>query len=268
MAGCTRARALQERRAAQNGKLARAGEGTVPSPAAPAIEVHDLVKTFGPVRALDGLDLVVPPGELYGLVGPNASGKTTLIRLLNALERPTAGTARVLGARPGERAREVGYLPQEEALYPDLSVRENLHFFAGLYGQREAGREKEVLELVRLWGDRNRAVGDLSGGTRRRASLAVALVHRPRLLFLDEPTVGVDPLLRREFWEHFRSLAREGSALLITTHHLEEARRCDRVGLLWRGRLLHEGTPSALLREAGVETLEDAFLQFLGGRDV
>lgn len=232
----------------------------------PAIEVRGLVKTFGPVRALDGLDLVVPAGELYGLVGPNASGKTTLVRVLNALERPTAGAARVLGGRPGESAREVGYMPQEEALYPDLSVHENLRFFAGLYGLPLAGRERDLLSLVRLWDERHRVVGELSGGTRRRASLAVALVHGPRVLFLDEPTVGVDPLLRREFWDHFRALASEGASLLITTHHLEEARRCDRVGLLWRGRLLREGPPAALLREAGADTLEDAFLHFLGGR--
>lgn len=235
----------------------------MPSAPAPAIEVRGLVKTFGAVRALDGLDLAIPHGELYGLVGPNASGKTTLIRLLNALDRPTSGLVRVLGAAPGARSREVGYMPQDEALYPDLSVRENLRFFAGLYGTRLDGREREVLSLVRLWEERHRVVGELSGGTRRRVSLAVALVPRPRVIFLDEPTVGVDPLLRKEFWDHFRSLAAEGSALLITTHHLDEARRCDRVGLLWRGRLLREGPPARLLSEAGTETLEDAFIRFV-----
>lgn len=228
-----------------------------------AVETRRLVKRYGKVRALDGLDLTVRTGELYGLVGPNASGKTTLIKILNALEPPTSGGARTLGAAPGRRARVIGYMPQEQAIYEDLSIHENLDFFAGVFGVPLAGREKELLRLVRLHGSRNRVVGTLSGGMRRRVSLAIALLHRPKLLFLDEPTVGVDPLLRNEFWAHFRELARGGSTLLITTHHLEEARRCDRVGLLHAGKLLTEGEPAALLREAGEDTLEGAFLHFL-----
>jgi len=228
------------------------------------IRALGLVKRFADVRALDGLDLSVARGELYGLVGPNGSGKTTLIRILTGLDEPTRGRARVLGAPPGARAARVGYMPQEEALYPDLSVMENLAFFAGLYGAPMRGRARAVLGLVRLWKERHRLVGELSGGTRRRVSLAVALVHEPQALFLDEPTVGVDPLLRNEFWRSFRERAQAGASLLISTHHLEEARRCDRVGLLWRGRLLREGAPSDLLREAGAESLEDAFLHFVG----
>jgi ABC-2 type transport system ATP-binding protein len=229
----------------------------------PSIEARGLVKRFGAVRALDGLDLAVEPGELYGLVGPNGSGKTTLIRILTALEPPTRGRARVLGRRPGARAAEVGFMPQEDALYPDLSVRENLVFFAGLYGARFDARARRMLRLVRLWDERDRLVGELSGGMRRRASLAAALVHDPRVLFLDEPTVGVDPLLRRELWASFRERADAGASLLITTHHLEEARRCDRVGLLWEGRMLREGPPAQLMEEAGASMLEDAFLHFV-----
>jgi ABC-2 type transport system ATP-binding protein len=227
------------------------------------IVARGLVRQFPGVRALDGLDLDVAQGELFGLVGPNGSGKTTLIRILVGLDSPTGGRATVLDARPGERARDVGYMPQEEALYADLSVMENLAFFAGLYGVDARERARAVLGLVRLWEDRDRLVGDLSGGMRRRVSLAVALLHDPLVLFLDEPTVGVDPLLRGEFWRAFRERAASGGSLLITTHHIEEARRCDRVGLLWRGRMLRVGTPLDLLREAEAESLEDAFARFV-----
>lgn len=229
----------------------------------PSIEAKALAKRFGRVRALDGLDLAVAPGELYGLVGPNGSGKTTLIRVLMALEAPTSGRVRVLGRRPGAHAREIGYMPQEDALYPDLSVRENLAFFAGLYGADLDAEARRMLRLVRLWDERDRLVGELSGGMRRRASLAAALVHDPRVLFLDEPTVGVDPLLRNELWASFRERADAGASLLITTHHLEEARRCDRVGLLWRGRMLREGPPAKLMAQAGAQLLEEAFLRFV-----
>ncbi|HVL49153.1 MAG TPA: ABC transporter ATP-binding protein [Candidatus Thermoplasmatota archaeon] len=228
-----------------------------------AIAARAVVKRFGDVKALDGLDIAIPEGELYGLIGPNGSGKTTLIRILTGLDRATAGDATVLGERPGARAAEVGYMPQEEALYTDLSVLENLEFFGGLYDAPVAERAPVLLRLVRLWDDRDRPVSTLSGGMRRRVSLAVSLLHEPRALFLDEPTVGVDPLLRTELWGRFNALAREGAALLITTHHLEEAKRCDRVGLLWRGRIIREGAPAALLRETETDSLEGAFLVIL-----
>lgn len=231
------------------------------------VEVRRLVKEFPGVRALDGLDLHIRRGELYGLVGPNASGKTTLIRILVGLDAATSGRARVLGARPGSLARDVGYMPQDEALYPDLSIMENIAFFAGLYGVAARGREREVLDLVKLWPERDRLVADLSGGTRRRVSLAASLVHDPRALFLDEPTVGVDPLLRNAFWDSFRERAAEGASLLITTHHLDEARRCDRVGFLWRGRLIREASPAKLMEDAGTTTLEEAFVHFVGARE-
>lgn len=214
------------------------------------------------MRALDGLDLDVRPGELYGLVGPNGSGKTTLIRILMGLDRPTRGRAHVRGRRPGARPHELGYMPQDEALYPDLSLRENVAFFAGLYGAPRVA-VRNALRLVDLWNERERLVGELSGGMRRRASLAAAIVHEPTVLFLDEPTVGIDPLMRNEFWRAFRERAESGALLLITTHHMEEARRCDRVGLLWRGRMLREGAPDELLREAAAESLDDAFARFI-----
>lgn len=227
------------------------------------IHVRGLVKEFPGVRALDGLDLDVPPGMLYGLVGPNGSGKTTLIRILTGLSRPTAGAARVMGAAPGRRAREIGYMPQEEALYDDLSVMENLAFFAGLYGVDARTRAHDALRFVGLWDARDRVVAHLSGGMRRRASLATALLHEPAVLLLDEPTVGVDPLLRRGFWRFFEERASRGVSLLITTHHMEEARRCHRLGLLWRGRRLWEGAPDELLAQTGARSLDDAFAQLV-----
>lgn len=227
------------------------------------IRVRGLVKEYPGVRALDGLDLDVPPGLLYGLVGPNGSGKTTLIRILTGLARPTSGTASVLDAAPGRRAREVGYMPQEEALYEDLSVLENLAFFNGLYGVRARAKAESALRFVGLWDARDRVVGELSGGMRRRASLAAAIAHEPSILLLDEPTVGVDPLLRRGFWQFFEERASGGASLLITTHHMEEARRCHRVGLLWRGRRLWEGAPDELLAQTGAASLDDAFARLV-----
>lgn len=231
------------------------------------IRVRGLVKQYPGVRALDGLDLDVPPGMLYGLVGPNGSGKTTLVRILTGLARPTRGSARVLDAAPGARAREVGYMPQEEALYDDLSVVENLTFFNGLYGVRARENIEAALRFVGLWDARNRVVADLSGGMRRRASLAAAIAHEPSILLLDEPTVGVDPLLRRGFWRFFEERASAGASLLITTHHMEEARRCHRVGLLWRGGRLWEGAPDDLLAQTSATSLDDAFAQLVEAQE-
>ncbi|HLE96234.1 MAG TPA: ABC transporter ATP-binding protein [Candidatus Thermoplasmatota archaeon] len=232
----------------------------------PVLEVHGLVKRFGKgktaVTALDGLDLAVPPGELFGLIGPNGSGKTTLIRILTGLDRPTEGVARLRGGDPLAMRQHVGYMPQEEALYVDLSVEENVEFFAGLYERPDPERVRAALESVHLFEDRARVVGDLSGGMRRRASLASTLAHRPDVLFLDEPTVGVDPVLRLELWEAFRAMARAGASIIITTHHMEEARRCDRIGFIHKGRMLTTGRTEDLLREAGADNLEDAFLHF------
>lgn len=223
------------------------------------IEARALVRDFPKVRALDHLDVSIPPGELYGLVGPNGSGKTTLIRILMGLDRATEGSALVLGEAPGSFPHVMGYMPQDEALYPDLSVADNLRFFAGLYGVSSSANMRSTLELVRLWDERRRLVSELSGGMRRRVSLAVALVHAPTILLLDEPTVGVDPLMRNEFWDSFRERARAGATILITTHHMEEALRCDRLGLLWRGSIFREGTPKEILEEANTASLDEAF---------
>lgn len=237
----------------------------------PAVEVESLVKVFGALRALDGLSLRVAAGETFGLIGPNGSGKTTLLRLVAGLYRPTAGRIRVLGRDDPAAARpHLGYMTQAEALYKDLTVRENVEFFASLYGLRGKELRRRVDEVLRLVDLADRAgspVHTLSGGMKQRASLACALVHRPRLLLLDEPTVGVDPELRVSFWDYFGRLNAEGATILVSTHHLDEARRCHRLALLREGRLLAEGAPAELMRRAGRDTLEETFLHFAGVND-
>jgi ABC-2 type transport system ATP-binding protein len=225
------------------------------------VHVEDVVKAFGPIRALDGVSLAVQPGEIYGLLGPNGSGKTTLIRMLVGLVEADAGRIEVLGHAMPDLAvlAEVGYMTQAPALYEELSVEENLRFFADVHGTVSV--MDAVLKLVELDGRRGSVVGTLSGGMRQRCSLACALVHRPRLLLLDEPTVGVDPQLRAQFWTHFRRLAQAGTAIIVSSHVMDEAERCDRLGLIRFGRMVAEGTSEELRRRAGVERLEDAFLR-------
>ena len=231
------------------------------------ISLQGLRKRFGEIEALKGISLAIPAGITYGLIGPNGSGKTTLMRILVGISRPSAGTARVLGRVMPDRgaAQAIGYMTQLEALYQDLTVEENLDFFArvyGLSGQARRQRIQEVLELVELAPRRASLVAELSGGLRRRASLACALVHQPKLLILDEPTVGVDPELRIQFWNYFERLTQAGASIIVSTHHLDEAGRCGRLGLLREGELLIEGTPDELREQAHASTLEDTFLHF------
>jgi ABC-2 type transport system ATP-binding protein len=237
-----------------------------PSAVGPAIEARGLRKSFGEIHAVDGIDLALAPGAIYGLLGPNGSGKTTLIRLLVGLARPSAGDARVLGVAMPSRPNleRIGYMTQSEGLYPELSVWENISFFATLYGRRSRAQLLDVLRLVEL-GDRlGSPVLELSGGMRRRLSLACALVHDPAVLFLDEPTVGVDPALRVQFWEHFRTLARSGRTLLVASHVMDEADRCDELLFIRDGRVLARGSGAELRRQAGTDDLEEAFLRFAG----
>jgi ABC-2 type transport system ATP-binding protein len=232
-------------------------------------EAQALCKHFGPIRAVDGLDLAVQAGEIYGLLGPNGSGKTTLIRLLIGLLKPTSGRAAILGQAMPDKAilSQVGYMTQVSALYDDLSVKDNVAFFAEMCGLPPAdsrARIAEVLELVNLQDRAGSLVRTLSGGMKQRTSLACALVHRPRLLFLDEPTVGVDPQLRVTFWTYFRRLADGGATLIVSSHVMDEAERCDRLGFIRSGKLLAEGSAAALRAQVGAATLEEAFLHFSG----
>jgi ABC-2 type transport system ATP-binding protein len=240
--------------------------GSAPVVEAPII-LDAVTKVFGSVRALDGVTLRVSQGETFGLIGPNGSGKTTLIRLLLGLGRPTSGTVRVLGAEmPNRRvARQIGYMTQASALYGELSIRENLAFFGSLYGlggRALQARIAETLALVELTDRTDALVGTLSGGMRQRVSMAAALVHRPRLLFLDEPTVGIDPELRLAFWEYFARLNVDGVTIVVSTHHLDEAARCHRLALLRFGKLLAMDSPDGLRRESGQHDFDKAFLYF------
>jgi ABC-2 type transport system ATP-binding protein len=226
-----------------------------------AVDVEGVVKWFGQQPALDGVTLRVRRGEVYGLLGPNGAGKTTLIRSLVGLVAPEAGTVSVLGQRMpqlGVLAR-VGYMTQQAALYPDLSAEENVHFFGAIYGRVDGVRD--ALELVDLWDRRKSVVSTLSGGMRTRCSLACALVHKPDLLLLDEPTVGVDPQLRVQLWDRFRKMAAGGTSIVVSSHVMDEAERCDRLGLIRFGKLLAEGTVAEIKAKAGVDRLEDAFLK-------
>ncbi len=231
------------------------------------IVVDHVGKSFGNVNALDDVSLTVASGETFGLVGPNGSGKTTLIRLLLGLGRPTRGEIRVLGHVMPDRAvaGQIGYMTQANALYAELSVRENLAFFGGLYGlhgRRLAARTATTLALVDLADRANSPASTLSGGMRQRLSLACALIHEPRLLFLDEPTVGIDPELRHTFWDYFANLNAAGVTIIVSTHYLDEAARCHRLGLLRFGRLLAADTPDSLRAISGESDFERAFLYF------
>jgi len=232
-----------------------------------AVVVDEVVKSFGSLRALDGVSLRVRRGEVYGLLGPNGAGKTTLIRSLIGMIVPDSGSVTVLGKRMPDVPilSRIGYMTQAAALYPDLSVEENVGFFAAINGA-EANVE-EAMRLVELYDRRSSVVATLSGGMRTRASLACAVVHHPHLLLLDEPTVGVDPLLRMQLWDQFKEMAARGTSIVVSSHVMDEAERCERLGLIRFGRLLAEGSVPELKAKAGVERLEDAFLKLAEVKD-
>jgi ABC-2 type transport system ATP-binding protein len=232
-----------------------------------SIETHELTRRFASRTAVDALSLAIAPGEVFGLLGPNGSGKTTTIRMLCGLLEPSAGWARVAGidvaVAPEQVKRRIGYMSQRFGLYEDLTAAENLHFYAGIYGLRgeaRTARFNAVVDFIGIRGRLGQLVAELSGGWKQRLALACALLHEPPVLFLDEPTAGVDPAARRNFWRAIRELAHRGTTVVLTTHYMDEAERCDRLAMLSSGRLIAMGAPHEVAAQVGGHTLEDAFI--------
>ncbi len=230
------------------------------------ISVEGLVRGYGRIQVLQGLGMTVDEGSIYGLLGPSGCGKTTLLKVILGFLEPESGNVEVKGEIPGS---DVGYSPQEIALYPDLSIAETMRFHGRLHGMKSnqiLSRQSWLIDFLDL-PEPNRPVGKLSGGQKRRVSLAVALLHEPSLLLLDEPTVGVDPELRARIWDHLQEIAANGTTIVITTHYIDEAGKANRVGLMRDGILLAEDTPQSVMDSQSSASLEEAFLA-LCRRDV
>jgi ABC-2 type transport system ATP-binding protein len=232
-----------------------------------AVDIRELTRRFGALTAVSRLTLAVQRGEVFGLLGPNGSGKTTTIRMLCGLLEPSAGDATVAGvdvrAAPERVKTQIGYMSQRFGLYEDLTVRENLEFYGGIYGLSGAAqrdRTDQVVAFLGIGGRLRQLAGELSGGWKQRLALGCALLHHPPVLFLDEPTAGVDPAARRNFWRAIHDLARDGTTVLVTTHYMDEAERCDRLGMMSLGHLIALGTPAQVAQQVGGKTLEDAFI--------
>ena len=233
-----------------------------------AIDARALSKAFGPLVAVDGLTLQVKRGEVFGLLGPNGSGKTTTIRMFCGLLEPSSGSATVAGfdvGTQGEQVRKkIGYMSQKYGLYDDLTVLENINFYGAIYGLYGSARSARVATLVNELGLEERVnqyAGTLSGGWKQRLALACATAHEPPVVFLDEPTAGVDPASRKKFWEIIHILAGRGTTIVVTTHYMDEAARCDRLAFMARGHLIALGTQDEITRQFGATTVEDVFIQ-------
>jgi ABC-2 type transport system ATP-binding protein len=235
-----------------------------------AIETRDLTRRFGDLVAVDRLDLRIERGEIFGLVGPDGAGKTTTLRMLCGLLAPTSGNAIVAGhdvaGETGEVKDRIGYMAQRFGLYIDLTVDENMAFYADLFGVSRRERDAmtpELLQMTRMAPFRQRLAGRLSGGMKQKLALMCTLLHRPEILILDEPTNGVDPVSRRDFWAILYRLLKDGVTIVMATAYLDEAERANRVGLMHRGRLVRCDVPDTLKREMGKSTLEDAFIDLI-----
>jgi ABC-2 type transport system ATP-binding protein len=235
-----------------------------------SIEVSELTKKFGDFTAVDHISFNVKRGEIFGFLGPNGAGKSTTIRMLCGIIRPTSGRGRVGGfdisSQPEEVKKIIGYMSQRFTLYSDLTVRENLDFFGGIHHltpERESERQAWVIKMAGLEGRENSLTGELSGGWRQRLSLGCAILHEPDILFLDEPTASVDPISRRDFWDLIYELSAAGTTVLVTSHYMDEVERCQRIAIIYSGKIIGLGAPKELKREyTGREdsTLEDVFL--------
>jgi ABC-2 type transport system ATP-binding protein len=232
-----------------------------------SVEVRDVVKQFGSFVAVDHVSLQVEAGEIFGFLGPNGAGKSTTIRILCGLLTPTSGSASVAGfdvaTQPETVRKHIGYMSQKFSLYDDLTVEENIDFFSGIYGvpaEQRAKRKEYVLEMAGLGERRETMTRLLAGGWKQRLALGCAILHQPPVLFLDEPTSGVDPIARRNFWDLIYQLSAEGKTVFVSTHYMDEAEYCHRLALMYRGRVIALGTPDELKRESNVNSMEDVFV--------
>lgn len=232
-----------------------------------AVEVAELVRRFGDFVAVDRITFHVEKGEIFGFLGPNGAGKSTTIRILCGLLAPTSGRATVagydVGSQPEEVKKHIGYMSQKFSLYDDLTVEENLEFFGGIYGVPRGSRAERIgraLETAALGERRREMTRNLAGGWKQRLALGCALLHEPPIVFLDEPTSGVDPLARREFWSRIHRLSEAGRTIFVSTHYMDEAEQCDRLALMHQGRLIALDAPAALKRELGKRSMEEVFV--------
>jgi len=240
-----------------------------------AIAVEHVTFKYGSLKVIDDISLEIPTGVSFGLLGSNGAGKTTLIRIMVGLLKPLSGSILCLGEAPSPAiARNIGYMPQLPSLYTELTVSQNIDFFAHIYGLKDRKqrlqRVDEVIKLVDLWPKRAVSVAQLSGGMKQRVSLACAIVHKPPLLFLDEPTVGLDPELRVYFWDYFAGLTKSGTTLVISSHTMDDAAHCQKLIFMREGQIIALGTPAELRAAVGKPeaNLEDAFLYFIRSREV
>ncbi|MGO4110194.1 ABC transporter ATP-binding protein [Paenibacillus sp. YAF4_2] len=230
-----------------------------------AIIAHNIVRRFGDRTVLDDISLTVARGELFGLLGPSGSGKTTLIKLITGIDRADSGNIQLFGEPMPQlkMLQTFGYMAQSDALYQELTGKENMAFYGSLYGLKGkvlAARIQSAASLVNLTDHLDKQTSAYSGGMKRRLSLAIALLHEPQLLVLDEPTVGIDPVLRKTIWNELRNLTKKGVTIIVTTHVMDEAEKCDRLGLIQDGKLIAVDTPLAIMEQAGVHTIEEAFI--------
>ncbi|WP_028308085.1 ABC transporter ATP-binding protein [Desulfitibacter alkalitolerans] len=236
----------------------------------PAIICENLTKSFRNVMAVNSINLFIPRGTIYGFLGPNGSGKSTTIRMLCGVLLPTSGSGYVLGhdiTRDAEAIKQnIGYMSQKFSLYEDLTVDENLDFYSGIYGlsvQEKITRKKELMLMADLKGRESQLAGTLSGGWKQRLALSCALLHNPEVLVLDEPTSGVDPVSRRIFWDMIKEMADKGITVLVSTHYMDEALKCDYIGFIFHGEMLDQGTPEILMGKRGKDNLDDVFLEMV-----
>ncbi|MDR4945494.1 ABC transporter ATP-binding protein [Neobacillus cucumis] len=236
-----------------------------------SIVLKDVSKSFGKKEVLHNVNLSVEPGQIYGLIGPSGSGKTTMVKMIVGMDRPTKGNVQVLNTNVPNLnlLQKIGYMAQADALYTDLTGEENLAFFASLFKLKKDVQKERIAyaaNLVNLTSDLKKKVQDYSGGMKRRLSLAVALIQDPQVLVLDEPTVGIDPELRLSIWAEIRRLKQEGKTILVTTHVMDEAEKCDYLAMVRDGAIITSGSPQELKKQYGIATLEEVFLKAGGGK--